>query len=101
MALSPTFQTATQVTADGERMGIVITYLRRLTNENIDAALIKIIREEVQKAILNDTALRESVAEAIKAATVALPVEILTSTIRATINGILAPAPVDPGVEPK
>lgn len=99
MALSPRFQVASQPTSDG-RNAILITYASTVSKGEIDAALFALIREEVQKAILNDTALRESVREAIKAATVALPVEVLTATIRATINGILAPAPVDPGVDP-
>ena len=62
------------------------TYYDRLNETEISNALIKIMREEIQKAVTGDAALRERIKEAITVASASLPLEAIVKAVKDAVH---------------
>jgi hypothetical protein len=70
---------------------LVLTWYRRLSEGVLDEAVDCAIREELSKAVLADSSFREQISEAIKAATVAMPLDIMTKAVKQAVRDTLEP----------
>lgn len=97
--MSYTKPVSTQVTtgfsaSDGTTItSIVIRYVHTMAENTVVESIQSVIREEVRKAVLADTELRELVKNAIQAASVNLPLDAIAQAVKQAVNELKTPEP--------
>lgn len=95
MPYSPASELTTAANADGSATHrLILTWTSRTAEHEILSTVEKIIAEGVRKHLLEDEYFRNQISEAIKIAATAMPLDVITDTVKKAVSDLRADAVV-------